>query len=340
MRLLNSPAITGITLVFLTVATSGCALLGGGRADVPDAALAAPVAAANGPQADYPMVLGEAYTVEGQEFVPADTASYDAVGYAGLDREGGNAITIAHRTLPLPSYVEVTELGSGRTILARVERRGPMTVNRLVALSRGAQAALGVEDGAPVRVRRVNPPEADRAELRAGRPASSRMDTPKSLLGVLQRKLTPTAATTPQLATSTVPKPASGTPELAAAGQPKPSGSFVETRRANGKYPLGGAPAVKSPVARQEVAAADPVATPTPAPREKGAAGEFVVQAAAFASKANADRAANKIGGVVTKAGAVYRVRTGPYATRGQAEAALAKVRAAGYSDARVFTAG
>ena len=40
------------------------------------------------------------------------------------------------------------------------------------------------------------------------------------------------------------------------------------------------------------------------------------------------------------KTGRFYRVRTGPYATRGQAEAALAKVRAAGYSDARVFTAG
>nr|WP_251567318.1 SPOR domain-containing protein [Erythrobacter sp. 3-20A1M] len=36
----------------------------------------------------------------------------------------------------------------------------------------------------------------------------------------------------------------------------------------------------------------------------------------------------------------IHRVRTGPYATRGKAEAALAKVRAAGYSDARVFTAG
>ena len=84
-----------------------------------------------------------------------------------------------------------------------------------------------------------------------------------------------------------------------------------------------------------------PVAAPVQAssPGPQGDDG-FVVQAAAFSSKANADRAASKIGGFVQQSGKYYRVRTGPYTSRGQAEAALAKVRAAGYSDARVFTAG
>ena len=66
--------------------------------------------------------------------------------------------------------------------------------------------------------------------------------------------------------------------------------------------------------------------------------GAFVVQAATFASEANAERAAESLGGFIDPVGRFYRVRTGPYATRGQAEAALAKVRAAGYSDAKVST--
>jgi rare lipoprotein A len=68
--------------------------------------------------------------------------------------------------------------------------------------------------------------------------------------------------------------------------------------------------------------------------------GGLVVQAAAFANRANADRAARALGGFVSRAGRFYRVRTGPFATRAQAEAALAKVRAAGYSDAKIFSAG
>jgi rare lipoprotein A len=46
------------------------------------------------------------------------------------------------------------------------------------------------------------------------------------------------------------------------------------------------------------------------------------------------------LGGKVTRSGQYFRVRTGPFATRGEAEASLAKVRAAGYRDARIFTSG
>lgn len=356
MRLLNDPAGKAIAALALSAALGGCSMFGGGGDDLAMAEMPPSRIAAAGPQADYPMVLGDPYRVDGQEFVPTDTASYDAVGFAAADSDGGQSITVAHKTLPMPSYVELTELDTGRTVLARVERRGPMTTSRLVALSPGAMQALGVADGAPVRVRRVNPPETDRAELRAGRKASDRMDTPKSLLGVLQRKLPVGNAGPADLARSAppaTPVEVAGAPmpparaPAAAAPVPAPaaaraSGLFVEERRANTAYPLGGArvpkpasaPAAVSATAPKPPAAAPAVAASAPA------SGEFVVQAAAFSSKANADRAASKIGGFVTQAGSLYRVRMGPYTTRGQAEAALAKVREAGYSDARVFTAG
>src|SRR3546814_10508243 len=51
-----------------------------------------------------------------------------------------------HKTLPLPSYVEVTALDTGRTILVRVNDRGPMVTDRLIGLSRGAAEQLGIAD--------------------------------------------------------------------------------------------------------------------------------------------------------------------------------------------------
>jgi len=56
--------------------------------------------------------------------------------------------------------------------------------------------------------------------------------------------------------------------------------------------------------------------------------------------QANAQRAALQVGGQVSQSGNLYRVRTGPFATRAQAEASLANVRAAGYSDARIYDGG
>jgi rare lipoprotein A len=65
-----------------------------------------------------------------------------------------------------------------------------------------------------------------------------------------------------------------------------------------------------------------------------------VVQAAAFSTADRAARAANVLGGEVSRSGQYFRVRTGPFATRGEAEASLAKVQAAGYRDARIYTSG
>jgi rare lipoprotein A len=354
MRLPSDARSRAFVLLGLTAALGACSLIAGGGDRT--ASVGAPLAAAGeGPLADYPMTLGEPFTVDGAEYIPADTASYDAVGLAAID-DAHSGVSVAHKTLPLPSYVELTSLESGRTILARVERRGPMTGARLVALSPAAQSQLGVVDGAPVRVRRVNPPEAERAELRAGRAVKERMDTPKSLLAVLARKLPagtvlPVASDAPRLTEPVKVAEALVSPAARVAAGPTPAGPAPRQAnegepKANGAYPLRPiatarpvpAPASSPRADAPSRAPSAQAATATPAAAPKS--GDFVVQAAAFSSKANAQRAANALGGSVSQSGKFYRVRTGPFATRGQAEAALAKVRAAGYSDARVVTAG
>ncbi len=303
-----------------------------------------------GPAGDYPVVLGEPFLVDGELFSPVDTMSYDEVGYAAPDNMGGSGITAAHKTLPLPSYVEVTSLVTGKTILARVERRGPMTSDRLISLSTGAQAQLGSADGAPVRVRRVNPPEAERAKLRMGMAVSERMETPLSLVAVLKRKLPERGSA--NLGNSNVPGqiivaaepvaiPVVAVPPSKAAEQAKEEPTFDSAFKPTAPAPAEYARAtVEGATPKMAVAPIAAAATPLAQPITVDKPGKFVVQAAAFSSKGSAEKVATSLGGFVQPAGRYFRVRVGPFSNRGQADAALAKVRAAGYSDARISTAG
>ena len=273
--------------------------------------IASAPAASHGPQGDYPVVVGEPYTAAGTAYTPEDVLNYDQVGYLAADTAGGDAVSGSHHTLPLPSYVEVTSLETGRTILVRVERRGPMDSTELLALSPGALTQLEAQAGTPVRVRRVNPAEEQRALLRAGHPADPRIDTPMSLVEILKRKLPRQSAA----------------PVHAAVSVPAPQPAFPR-----------GVPALP-PLDPRGMAGDSPAPLPAPS-RMVASRGEFVVQAASFSTANNARRAASALGGQVSQAGRYFRVRTGPFATRGEAEASLAKVRAAGYSDARILTNG
>lgn len=277
-----------------------------------------------GPAADYPIVLGAPFTIDGTTYTPSDKLNVDQVGYAYADGEGGTAISAAHRTLPLPSYAEVTSLDTGRTILVRIERRGPMTGDGLIALSPGAAAQLGIAAATktPVRVRRVNPPEVERAALRRGDRAPERMETPKSLVAVLLRKLNPGLP-------GAAPAPGSQPMSPLAAAAP------VAPPAAGKPQKLG--PSAASAPSRPPLAVAVPTAGPSPAAKPSlPARGGSVVQVGAFSIKANADASAAKLGGHVSPAGRLWRVRMGPYTAPAEAAAALAKAKGAGYSDARI----
>jgi rare lipoprotein A len=69
------------------------------------------------------------------------------------------AMTAAHKTLPLPTYVEVTNLKNNRTIIVKVNDRGPFSSNRIIDLSYVAAKKLGMlgRGTADVRIRALNP---------------------------------------------------------------------------------------------------------------------------------------------------------------------------------------
>ena len=85
------------------------------------------------------------------------------------------AMTCAHRTLPLGSWVRVTNLKNKRSTVLRVNDRGPVPMNRIVDLSYAAARKLGVEGLAKVRVEEVNPTDAELTEQMV---AQLRMDDP------------------------------------------------------------------------------------------------------------------------------------------------------------------
>ena len=90
-----------------------------GAALVTIAMLGAPVAradgGASGPSGDFPVTVGEPYKVGDTSYTPANSMNYDAVGHVSVGEGAG--VTAAHHTLPLPSYVEVTALDTGKTVL-------------------------------------------------------------------------------------------------------------------------------------------------------------------------------------------------------------------------------
>ena len=132
---------------------------------------------------------------------PALAGEYEATGYAswyGEELKGNRTasgemfdpqgVSAAHRSLPLPSYVEVTSLDTGRTILVRVNDRGPYHSNRLIDLSMGAARQLGLmgHGARLVHIRAVEPSDAEKRALQRGQPVAVRMSMSQTELDQLR----------------------------------------------------------------------------------------------------------------------------------------------------------
>lgn len=114
--------------------------------------------------------VGSPYQVAGVWYTPKENRYYDKRGIAswygdefhGRQTANGevfdmHALTAAHPTMPIPSYAEVTNMRNGRTILVRVNDRGPYKHDRLIDLSKkSAQVLDFYRNGTtPIRVRYV-----------------------------------------------------------------------------------------------------------------------------------------------------------------------------------------
>ncbi len=260
--------------------------------------------------------VGKPYQVDGVWYYPAVNYDYDETGVAswygpgfvGHSTASGesydqNALTAAHKTLPLPSLVRVTNLENGRQIQLRINDRGPFVNNRIIDLSRRAAQLLGMEQQGTAKVRVQIMAEESRAlALAAG--AGQEAQGPQ-----------PTAAPTTKVTTEILP----GSTKPAAPAASAPVKPIV----------LGSPPVPQpSPVVVQQ---------PVHATNLFIQAGAFLQLQNADRLRAKLSGVGSaRVVPVQLGAQRFYRVRLGPIATVAQADAMLSQVIAMGNKDARL----
>jgi rare lipoprotein A len=262
--------------------------------------------------------IGRPYQIGGVWYYPSEDYSYDETGIAswyGPDFHGKytangevfdqNEVTAAHRTLPMPCFVRVTNLENGRSVVVRVNDRGPFAHNRIIDLSRRAAQLLGMEQQGTAQVR---------VEIMA--------EESKELALRLKAKDGTEVAAAPR--------------EVVAAETLPPPGSRDAAKPIQRAAPPPPRPAAATPDARQ--------LETQPVKVVPVKATQMYIQAGAFSHFDNANRMSAALSGfgkatitqVVTKAGTLFRVRLGPLADVDAADAMLEKVIGSGYPEAKI----
>ncbi|MFA4994729.1 MAG: septal ring lytic transglycosylase RlpA family protein [Bdellovibrionales bacterium] len=267
--------------------------------------------------------VGQPYRINNQWFYPREDYSYDETGIASWygadfhDKKTANGeiynkneLTAAHKTLPLPCLARVTNLDNGRSIVVRVNDRGPFSGSRIIDLSQRSAQLLGFEDMGTAKVRvQVLADESKAiadAMRRYGKPVDTAAYTPAEVVPAT------TMISEAPLSVSDVPEE---TETLL------PVRSTEETHRVLlDTKPLP--EVVQLPVTGRN---------------------RLYVQAGAFSVPENAQKlqqsltrlAPTSISTIVVNGTKFYRVRLGPVKTIPQADALLLKVKKAGVSNAR-----
>jgi rare lipoprotein A len=269
--------------------------------------------------------IGSPYQVAGIWYYPKEQPTYDETGIAswyGEDFHGRltadgevfdrNAITAAHPTLPMPVNVRVTNLENGKSIVVRVNDRGPYVNGRVIDLSEHAADLLGYRLQGTAKVRVTYLGRADGPNGGAPPPAE---ETPPEIAVAVA------AAPTPPVSTEALP-PVTGVPvEAGAPAKPLPT-------------PVPLAPVIATP---QDLPTGQVSQVAVPA------ATSIYVQAGAYGSLDNAKRVADKLASLGAKISTImrdgkplYRVRIGPMQNVDQADATLNSVHDLGHNDVNI----
>ena len=308
-----------------------------------------PTAHAGGPTQGYYKV-GSPYQIDGVTYTPAVDYDYDETGIAswyGPDFHGKitangelydmNEVTGAHRTLPMPSLVRVTNLDNGRTIVVRVNDRGPYARGRILDMSRRGAQLLGYEKTgtAKVRVQIM----ARESQILAAAAKQGQLSVDVAGIDNENPALPPGTPTytrpgaAPPVATPLPP------PERVAEAEQQPvpvAVPIVDEKKL-----------MQQDQPQQTVKGKDVGGLFMPAPvatYQKVRPSSIYIQAGAFGVQENAERLRAKLAGVgrtdiyvaLVDGKTFYRVRVGPVATVDQADALLNRVVGAGANGAKI----
>jgi rare lipoprotein A len=271
--------------------------------------------------------IGKPYQIKGAWYYPKVDYAYDETGIASWygsqfhgrktangERFDMNAVSAAHRTLPLPSYVSVINLNNGRSLKLRVNDRGPFARGRILDLSRRAAQLLGMEKAGTARVRVTILPDESRA-------------------------LAAQMASQTQLASLGSPITVSSMPKASVSSQPlaPPPGSEVAPAPVTA---VDTVPVKPAAVERRVMSPELGVVQVQPV-----SATRLFVQAGAYSRFDNANRVRAalsplgqvKVTSVLIRGRDLYRVRVGPVSDVKEADRVLESVIQSGYPDARIL---
>lgn len=281
---------------------------------------AAEAGAAKGVVAAPRYKIGNPYEVAGVWYYPERNLSYDQTGIASWygDEFGGrltangeifdpDIVSAAHKTLPMPSAVRVTNLDNGRSMVIRINDRGPFVSGRIIDLSREAARLLGFQQKGIAKVRvQLLAEESLRLEREAkeGRFPSIGVseNTPKPKIN---------AAPAPKVSLTSTNR----------------SGAVIEKKNDT----ISAIDLITSSRSTDVIELA-PVDT------------RIWVQVGAFSEIGNAEAMATKLRGVGTidissfdnNGAVIHRVRVGPMEEVADADATLARIFDLGYNGARI----
>ncbi len=264
--------------------------------------------------------IGNPYQIGDTWYYPHEQPDYDETGVASWygptfegkqtangERFDGDGLSAAHRTLPMPVNVRVTNLDNGKSLVLRVNDRGPFAKGRIIDVSRHAAELLGfyARGTAKVRVTYLG-----RADLPNGRkPYEVAPEIATAVAAVPSGKIEVASLQVPDGVTVAAPPPVQGsrpTPAKLPDARPSPPGEVV---------------------------------TNVPVP----AATHLYVQAGAFSTYENANRLKQRfttsglfISRTDREGRPLYRVRSGPYDDLEAANAALARLAGLGNNDAEI----
>jgi rare lipoprotein A len=259
-------------------------------------------------------VVGNGYQLNGVWFYPREMTQYEASGLAAVTRDhdgltadgetyDGTALVASHQTLQLPAVARVTNLQNGRQILLRLNDRGPANPGRLLGLSQHAADLLQASDGTQIRV-----------QLDEG----------------MTHSLADQLGGGPRVAIETAPRGAIQSESLA------PPGAGVSRRGAS----VQAATPVNAPVT---AGAAVPDRMPDQVAQMAPAPGQIWLRASEFGRIDYAQRESAQLSGLHAVVETVregrserYRVRSGPFNSVSEADAALDQARRSGVVDARL----
>lgn len=199
--------------------------------------------------------VGKPYRIAGKTYVPREEPGYDQVGLAswyGADFHGrktangeifdSTSLSAAHPTLPLPTYARVTNLDNGKSVVVRINDRGPFAHNRLIDLSKRTAEILEFKHMGTAKVR-VQYVGAAPLEGNDGQWLTTTVRNDGQAVAPVMIAAAPPAPSGPQGQVAAL-----DAGSTAAQGLPPPMGFAQPPQAAFGAAPASDAPVPKAPV--------------------------------------------------------------------------------------------